>query len=187
MQNQNTKACRRRFYHRVFTASGSGRRDIVKIPNPVVPANYITASDVSTLEYIRTELQFPLRKVLAGISSSDDAVGCEYIIMEEATGEPLQLTWSEVGPTQNSPVLRGLTALQKGLVQTSHNLGGYGSLYFCTNATTLGFQDKIQLNATALAQVHRTHTRSLGRVPQEYLTLSLTPQAFEFEVSQEGC
>ena len=69
--------------NKVFIAIGHGQRAIVKIPDPVVPARFVTASEVATLEYLRTELAIPVPKVFAWSTTSDNPVGCEYIIMEE--------------------------------------------------------------------------------------------------------
>lgn len=41
-------------------------------------------------------LKIPVPKVLAWSSSSDNSVGAEYIIMEEAKGTQLSQTWDEM-------------------------------------------------------------------------------------------
>lgn len=77
--------------NKVFIAIGHGQRAIVKIPDPVVPARFVTASEVATLEYLWTELAIPVPKVFAWSTTSDNPVGCEYIIMEEASGDALNV------------------------------------------------------------------------------------------------
>jgi hypothetical protein len=63
----------------------------VKVPDPVVPSRLITANEVATLEFMPTELGMPVPRALAWSAKSDNPVGCEYIIMDEAPGKPLNL------------------------------------------------------------------------------------------------
>lgn len=76
--------------NKVITATVSGQRFIVKVPDPLVPRRLVTASEVATLEFLRAELELPVPKVLAWSDSNDNTVGCEYVIMEEAVGQDLK-------------------------------------------------------------------------------------------------
>jgi hypothetical protein len=130
--------------NKVFTASVrrgplSGQRVVVKIPDPVVPAQLVTASEVATLEYLRTELDVPVPKVLAWSSTSDNPVGSEYIVMEEAAGDPLYLQWdTKLEVPQKIVVVEQLLSIQKRILQHTAGFGGYGSLYFTEDALALG-------------------------------------------------
>ncbi|KAK5453545.1 Phosphotransferase enzyme [Exophiala xenobiotica] len=83
--------------NKVFLAVVGKQRLTVKIPDPVVPQRLVTASEVATLEFLRSELAVPVPKVFSWSDNSDNPVGCEYIIMEEAQGRALNTVWSRPG------------------------------------------------------------------------------------------
>ncbi|KAL1756048.1 Alpha/beta hydrolase family-domain-containing protein [Schizophyllum commune] len=78
--------------NRVFDLkTDNGKEYIVKIPFPVAgPKHLLTASEVATLDYIRTELRIPAPVVRSWSSHAESTpVGCEYIMYEKLAGEPL--------------------------------------------------------------------------------------------------
>ncbi|OCT49315.1 hypothetical protein CLCR_05210 [Cladophialophora carrionii] len=68
--------------NKVLLAVLGDKRLIVKIPDPVVPPRLVTASEVATLHFLRSELELPVAKVVSWSDSSHNPVGCEYIILE---------------------------------------------------------------------------------------------------------
>ncbi|KAG9038901.1 hypothetical protein FRB95_013579 [Tulasnella sp. JGI-2019a] len=90
-------------YNRVLlitAATDSGPTDLVaKIPYPRAgPAQILTASEVSTLEFCRDVLQLPVPKVLGWSSEAEStAVGAECMLMERAEGVPIADRWEELG------------------------------------------------------------------------------------------
>ncbi|KAI5899697.1 uncharacterized protein SCHCODRAFT_02661304 [Schizophyllum commune H4-8] len=79
--------------NRVFDLkTDNGKEYIVKIPFPVAgPKHLLTASEVATLDYIRTELNIPAPVVCSWSSRAESTpVGCEYIMYEKLPGEPLR-------------------------------------------------------------------------------------------------
>ena len=67
---------------------------IAKIPHPNAgPSSLTTASEVATLDFVRTVLNVPAPKVLAWNAPSQNQVRAEYIIMEEAKGSQLHKVW----------------------------------------------------------------------------------------------
>lgn len=64
---------------------------IAKIPFPVAgPRHFCTASEVATLDYLRTEHGIPVPNVRAWCSKADQTpVGAEYIMYERIPGVPL--------------------------------------------------------------------------------------------------
>ncbi|KAL1735272.1 Alpha/beta hydrolase family-domain-containing protein [Schizophyllum commune] len=80
--------------NRVFDLrTDNGKEYIVKIPFPVAgPKHLLTASEVATLDYIRTELNIPAPVVRSWSSHAESTpVGCEYIMYEKLRGEPLRV------------------------------------------------------------------------------------------------
>ncbi|KAF8588661.1 hypothetical protein K439DRAFT_1613343 [Ramaria rubella] len=104
---------------------------IVRIPCPLAgPPHLNTASEVATLEFLRTELGIPVPRVLAWNSrANSDPVGAEYIIMECVPGVSLHSPWSQLaGGTEVFPLLHGLFAIESKLAECSFSQ--IGSLYF---------------------------------------------------------
>jgi hypothetical protein len=71
-----------------------GRRVIAKVPHPNAgPRVLTTASEVATMEFVRTILNIPVPQVLAWSATDQNPVQAEYIIMEEASGSQLHKVW----------------------------------------------------------------------------------------------
>ena len=138
--------------NKAFMATGHGRRAIIKIPDPVVPAHLVTASEVATLEYLRTELGVPVPKVFAWSMTSDNPVGCEYIVMEEASGDALNAVWPTLEVDKKFTVIDQIVSLQNRLLQGGIKLGGYGSLYFTEDAIALGLSKQLSVAAKTSAR-----------------------------------
>src|SRR5271156_361846 len=138
--------------NKVFIAIGHGQRAVIKIPDPVVPAHFVTASEVATLEYLRTELGIPVPKVFAWSTTSDNPVGCEYIIMEEASGDALNVVWPTLEIDKKFTVIDQILSLQNRLLQGNVELGGYGSLYFTEDAIALGLSKQLPVAAKTSAR-----------------------------------
>lgn len=87
-------------------------------------------------------------RVLAWDAQSDNAVGTEYILMDEASGTPLRKTWESLDLRPKSNIVDELVAISKKLLSVSftrqvfffrctkvaissaNGPGRYGSLYF---------------------------------------------------------
>ncbi len=76
---------------RIFRISFAGGKDVVaRIAFPTAgPKGLLTRSEVATMDFIRSRLGPRIPKVLAWDASSDNSVGCEYIIMETCDGPTL--------------------------------------------------------------------------------------------------
>lgn len=138
--------------NKVFLAVVGEQRLIVKIPDPVVPPRLATASEVATLEFLRSELGLPVPKVFSWSDSNDNPVGCEYIIMEEAQGRPLNTVWSALEIDEKFAVVDEVLSTQKRLLATKHLFSGHGSLYFLDDATRLGFPKHFPVSSTSSTQ-----------------------------------
>lgn len=82
-------------FNKVFLLRAkNGREVIARIPTPVAgPPHYTTASEVATMEFLRTILKLPVPEILAYSTSSDNPVGAEYILIERVEGDSLSLRW----------------------------------------------------------------------------------------------
>ena len=135
--------------NKVFRATGYNQRVIVKIPDPLVPARYVLASEVATIEYLRTELDIPIPKVIAWSMTDNNPVGCEYIIMEEASGVDLNQKWPILEIDKKFAVIDHLVSLQRRILQHTAKINGYGSLYFTEDAISLGLSKQLPISARA--------------------------------------
>ncbi|RMZ78597.1 hypothetical protein DV738_g3734, partial [Chaetothyriales sp. CBS 135597] len=131
--------------NKVMTATVGQRRFIVKMPDPLVPRRLITASEVATLEFLRTELDLPVPRVLAWSDSDDNAVGREYIILEEARGVDLKTAWPSLDIRQRMDLVEQIVTIQQRLLQASKSFRAYGSLYFTEDAAKFDFDRQIEV------------------------------------------
>ena len=110
-----------------------GQEVIAKIPfRNAIPARYLTASEVATMEFLRYQLQIPVPKVFAWSFDADsNPVGVEYIVMEKASGVALGDLWWSLDSKQLLKVITQLVKYEAKLLQT--RLSAYGSIYFKEN------------------------------------------------------
>ena len=91
-------------FNKIFLLTmDDGYEVIARIPTPIAgPAHYTTASEVATMDFLRTRLNIPTPRVFAWASrvGGENVVGAEYIIMEKMQGESLA---SRRFPRRNSP------------------------------------------------------------------------------------
>jgi hypothetical protein len=110
-----------------------GQEVVAKIPfRNAIPARYLTASEVATMDFLRNQLQIPVPKVFAWSFDRDsNPVGVEYIVMEKASGVALGDLWWSLDNKQLLKVITQLVKYEAKLLQT--RLSAYGSIYFKEN------------------------------------------------------
>lgn len=103
---------------------------IAKIPyRNAVPHQYLTASEVATMDFVRRQFEIPVPKVYAWSAETEgNSVGTEYIVMEKAYGKRLGDIWWSLNPKQLLKVITQLVQYEDKLSQTA--LSSYGSIYF---------------------------------------------------------
>ncbi|KMU75157.1 hypothetical protein CISG_10367 [Coccidioides immitis RMSCC 3703] len=101
---------------------------IAKIPNPYIPQNFVTASEVATLDFLRSELGIPVPRVFAWSSKKDQPVGVEYIIMEKAAGNELSKSWPTMDISDKVDIVSQLANIQAKIAAV--DFGYYGSLFY---------------------------------------------------------
>jgi hypothetical protein len=90
------------------------------------PQSLITRSEVATMDFVRSRIGAPAPKVLAWDASSDNNVGCEYIIMEKCEGNILANVSNT--PTNFSHHIFDIANLLSSLGGISFSQ--YGSIYY---------------------------------------------------------
>ncbi|KAE8150844.1 serine/threonine protein kinase [Aspergillus avenaceus] len=116
-------------FNRVLLATmDDGFRAIVKIPCWIsVPKTYATASEVATLTFLRSK-GIPVPKVYGWSSTTDNPVGVEYIIMEQAPGVGADTRWFHNTKHQKHALVTGIIDIEKKIFNIP--FGAVGSLYF---------------------------------------------------------
>jgi hypothetical protein len=83
------------------------------------------------MDFLRTKLEFPIPKVLAWNASPNNPVGCEYMVMEQCSGEMLANRVDS--PFQVSMYAAEIAEMQARLA--SITFSQYGSLYYKDNVS----------------------------------------------------
>ncbi|KAJ5138425.1 uncharacterized protein N7515_003273 [Penicillium bovifimosum] len=118
-------------YNKVFRLTmNDGKRVLARIPNPNAgPAFYTTASEVATMELARDFLQIPVPRIFDWSATSDNAVGSEYIIMEEASGTQIGVIWDQLSAEKKLSIMREIVTIESKMLAVS-----FGSIYFANDA-----------------------------------------------------
>src|SRR5258705_6806030 len=79
---------------------------VFRVTFPVEPF-YKTASEVATHSYLREHTTIPVPRIIAHCSSSENELGCEWILMEKVPGVSLESIWKDTDlGTKNRPTKR---------------------------------------------------------------------------------
>lgn len=88
-------------FHRVYTITALNQETkrpksfVLRIPLPADPY-FKTESDVATTEIVRYTTQIPVPVIYAYDSSSNNALGFEWILMEKINGNPMYEYWEKM-------------------------------------------------------------------------------------------
>ena len=119
-------------FNKIFLLTmDDGYEVIARVPTPIAgPPHYMTASEVATMDFLRTQLDIPVPKVFAWASRVDDdnAVGAEYIIMEKMPGESLSSQLLSLSTGELAKVIEQIVDMESRLFST--RFPKHGSLYY---------------------------------------------------------
>ena len=114
-------------FNRAFEMTVDGISVIARLLYPLTyPKQYTVASEVATINLVRS-YGVPAPKILGYSTTSNNAVGSEYIIMEKANGRDLGDIWYELSEKERLKVLSQVGKLESVLFSIS--LPAYGSIY----------------------------------------------------------
>lgn len=107
----------------------NGREVIARIPTPIAgPSHYTTASEVATMDFLRTVLKLPVPTVLAYSTTSDNPAGAEYILMERVEGESLSSRWLFLTTDEVKDVMTQIADIERKIFD--FHFPAYGALYY---------------------------------------------------------
>ena len=115
-------------FNRAFLiALRDGQQLVARVPYPVVANHYAIASEVATIEYMRS-CGIPAPEIYSYSTDSHNAAGTPYILMEFAQGSKLSDVWPNLGDEEVISVVRQLTQLESQMMSLPFPAGG--SLYY---------------------------------------------------------
>lgn len=119
-------------FNKIFLLTmDDGYEVIARIPTPIAgPPHYMTASEVATMDFLRTQLDIPVPKVFEWASRVDEenSVGAEYIIMEKVQGVSLGSLWLSLSTKELVTVIKQIVDIETRLF--SSHFPKHGSLYY---------------------------------------------------------
>ncbi|KAJ5927863.1 kinase-like domain-containing protein [Penicillium verhagenii] len=117
-------------FNKVFLLRARNAREVIaRIPTPIAgPPRYTTASEVATMDFLRTVLKLPVPEVWAYSTTSDNPVGAEYILMERVEGESLASRWLSLTTEEVKDVMTEIADIGRKIFD--FHFPAYGSLYY---------------------------------------------------------
>jgi aminoglycoside phosphotransferase (APT) family kinase protein len=116
------------FNHVFLITLRDGLQMVARIPYPITaPKYYAVASEVATIEYLRSS-GLPVPKIYGYSPDSNNAARTAYISMEFVQGSKLSDIWRSLSDQEVISVVRKLTHLESWMMSLSFPAGG--SLYF---------------------------------------------------------
>ncbi|KAK2809204.1 hypothetical protein FQN50_004040 [Emmonsiellopsis sp. PD_5] len=116
-------------FNRVFLlTTEDGSQAVAKIPYRItVPKHYTTASEVATTDLLRSK-GIPVPRILGWSADPNNSVGAEYIIMEKASGIPLETRWFNLSKQERLHLVTSLVDIETKLFDIP--FGHFGSIYY---------------------------------------------------------
>ncbi|PYH64433.1 phosphotransferase family protein [Aspergillus vadensis CBS 113365] len=141
----------------------NGKTVVARIPNPNAgPAYLTTASEVATMDFLRTILHIPVPEVLAWNSAvnSTNSIGAEYIVMEHAPGSNLADAWTDMDLEHKVQTMEDIMSIQQKLL--SLRFSAYGCIFYKTDAPP-GSQPAIVVGDNYPPEVGQNISENNGR------------------------
>ena len=101
---------------------------VARIPYSFVePKRLVVASEAATMDYFQ-QMGFPIPRIYGHSSTSDNAAGTEYILMELVKGDKLADVWKSLDEQDLIAVVRDLAGMEATMASVCFPAGG--SLYY---------------------------------------------------------
>ncbi|KAH7379143.1 kinase-like domain-containing protein [Phaeosphaeria sp. MPI-PUGE-AT-0046c] len=117
-------------FNRVFIFhTDDAKRVVARLPFAFAgPSRLATNSGVATIKYLQAETKIPIPNILDWSDDASNVIGSEYIIMEHASGIPLQEKWPTMNVSDQIKCIKAICQKLKAVVDLT--FPAYGSLYF---------------------------------------------------------
>ncbi|KAJ1301703.1 hypothetical protein OPQ81_008938 [Rhizoctonia solani] len=117
-------------YNKIFRLKFDNNQEIIaKIPTKLIPPFYTTASEVATMDYVRTILKIPVPEVLAySTRAHSTPVGTEFILMRPSFGTELRKRWDTMSEVDAKSVIDRVLHAESQF--TRRHFSQIGSIYY---------------------------------------------------------
>ncbi|EEP78957.1 predicted protein [Uncinocarpus reesii 1704] len=117
-------------FNKVFLLTmDDGSEVVARLPTPIAgPQHLTTASEVATMDFLRSVLDIPVPRVLGYCATVDNPIGAEYILMERLRGDQLGARWLSLPTPQLADLMSQIVEIERKLF--SFRFPAYGSLYY---------------------------------------------------------
>lgn len=92
-----------------------------------MPKKYTTASEVATTDLLRSK-GVSVPRIFGRSADANNPVGVEYIIMEKASGIPLETRWFDLSKHERHYLVTSLVDIEKKLFDIP--FGNFGIIYY---------------------------------------------------------
>ncbi|KAJ7602896.1 protein kinase subdomain-containing protein PKL/CAK/Fmp29 [Roridomyces roridus] len=114
-----------------------GFQMVARIPYPYNrPSYHLLASEVATMDYLRTVAGIPIPEVYGYSPGEDNAAETEYIFMEYVRGTTLGAVWTGLAEKDFVSIMRQLVELEAKMMGVEFPAGG--SLYYARDLEKVG-------------------------------------------------
>lgn len=167
-------------FNKVFLLGAKNSREVVaRIPTPIAgPPHYTTASEVATMNFLRSVLKLPVPEVLAYSTTSNNAIGAEYILMERVKGEGLSSRWLDLTTDETKDIMTQIADIERKIFD--FHFPAYGSLYHkkdLAGETQIPIVEDFCIGPVSARQFwHGKRSKTeIDRGPCTFLPFSLSP------------
>lgn len=119
-------------FNKIFLLTMNDEYEVIaRIPTPIAePAHYTTATEVATMNFLRTRLNISTPRVFAWASrvGGDNPVDAQYIIMKKMQGESRASRWLSLSTKELAEVIEKIVDIESRLF--SARFSEHGSLYY---------------------------------------------------------
>ncbi|KMU86855.1 hypothetical protein CIHG_04795 [Coccidioides immitis H538.4] len=178
-------------FNRVFLlTTEDGFQAVAKVPYMItVPKRYTTASEVATTDLLRSK-GIPVPRILGWSADPNNSVGAEYIIMEKASGIPLEKRWFNLSKQQRHHLVTSLVDIETKIFDIP--FGHFGSIYY-RNDVPSNLQQDLYAESTDPAMSSADERFCIGPTT-DYMfwygkraELGKTPKAYLVAIGKREC
>lgn len=110
----------------IITSPALEKEYVLRVTLPMDPV-FKTASEVATIEAVRTFTSVPVPEILAFQASSDNDLGFEWILMERMPGVPLRTKWRKMSWNSKEKLVKAMAKFYADMF--SNRFHAIGNLY----------------------------------------------------------
>lgn len=115
-------------FNKLYAIDATARRWVMRVALPVDPHRK-TASEVSTMCFVRRDTSMPVPSVLSRDASNDNSFPFEWILMEYVSGSGLKRVWRTLIRSQKQHLAEKLAQYQSELLRNANRFKAIVNLF----------------------------------------------------------